>query len=437
MNAYRLKLFFVLIILLFVQGYLFENVLPAILAFCIALYVLYIRSEFKPSVIARRNVDRVLIEGKKAEIKLFVKNLVDKDYIVEVIEELPRGFKWEKPEPFVLGGREEKVVQYYIMPAKGTYKLSGLKLKLSDIRGLYCDVVEVKDEITVEVIPSLDVIREEAKVGENLRLARVYKMALLGLMTTELHSLRRFQIGDDTRYIDWKASARLNELIVKEFLREWEGDFYIVLDASREMRKGIKKAKIDYATTLALQLIYALRDKRVGLIIYDDFGVIEKVVARQNNLESITRVLKISPIASKLLSAKVTAVSFSFSKRSFEFLKRILPTVKGRRSFTTGLLEVINHLPSSAFLIFIADITSHTSELMRVLSNLRENHKILLLTPNPILFYDYSKLSKEELLWWYKRYEEREELVKTFSKIVPTIDLGPSDMLEMIARVVR
>jgi uncharacterized protein (DUF58 family) len=203
------------------------------------------------------------------------------------------------------------------------------------------------------------------------------------------------------------------------------------------MRKGIKKAKIDYATTLALQLIYALRNKRVGLIVYDDFGVVEKVDARQNNLERITRVLKISPIASKLLSAKVTAVSFRSSKKSFEFLRRILPAVKGRRCFTTGLLEMINYLPSSAFLIFIADITSHTSELMRVLSNLRENHKILLLTPNPILFYDYSKLSKEELLWLYKRYEEREGLVKTFSKIVPTIDLGPSDMLEIIARVVR
>jgi len=437
MNAYRLKLFFVLIILLFVQGYLFENVLPAILAFCIALYVLYIRSEFKSSVLAKRNIDRVLIEGKKADIKLFVKNLTDKDYIVEVIEKLPKEFKWEKPELFVLKGGEEKVVQYNIIPAKGTYKLSGLKLKLSDIRGLYCDVIDVRDEITVEVIPSLDVLREQAKVGENLRLARVYKMALLGLMTTELHSLRRFQIGDDTRYIDWKASARLNELIVKEFLREWEGDFYIVLDASREMRKGIKKAKIDYATTLALQLIYALRNKRVGLIVYDDFGVIEKVKASQYNLEKIVRALGITPIVSNLLSAKIPAVGFRFAKRSFDFLKRVLPAIKGKKSFATGLIEAINVLPSSAFLIFIADITSHTSELVRVLLNLKENHKIILLTPNPILFYDYSKLDRETLLWLYRRYLEREELIKTFSKIVPTIDVGPSDMLEMVAKVIK
>ena len=69
---------------------------------------------------------------------------------------------------------------------------------------------------------------------------------------------------------------------------------------------------------------------------------------------------------------------------------------------------------------------------MRVLSELKDKYNILLLTPNPILFYDESRLDKETLLWLYRRYLEREELIKKFSKLVPTLDLGPSDLLSVI-----
>jgi len=55
-------------------------------------------------------------------------------------------------------------------------------------------------------------------------------------------------------------------LIVRYFLKEREGDVYTVLDAGKEMRKGIKNSKMDFVTTLTLQLAYALRNYRAGLI---------------------------------------------------------------------------------------------------------------------------------------------------------------------------
>ncbi len=430
----REEILILLTFLLFVQGYLLENVFPAILAFSIILYLLYLRSEFSPEIEAERRIDNRLVEGVKAKSKLRLRNLTNKKLKITILEDfLPPGFKAEEPS-FVLNEREEKEVEYSIIPVKGVYKIKGPRIRITDLRELYYADFIVDSEVEVEVYPSLDRIKEEAKTEESLKLANTYQKALLGLQTTEIHSLRKFQPGDDIKHVEWKATARLGELIVKDLLRELEGDVYIILDAGREMRKGVRNSKIDYAATLTLQLAYALRKYRVGLIVYDDFGVKCRVEASKSpeQIEKIVRSLKISPVYSDLLGVKLPEISFKLSEESRKFLKKILPVIKGRRGFATGLIEAASSLPSSAFLIFISDITAHTGELIRVLSELKNRHKILLLTPNPILFYDESKLNKETLLWLYKRYLEREELIKKLNRLVPTLDLGPSDLLDVI-----
>ena len=125
-------------------------------------------------------------------------------------------------------------------------------------------------------------------------------------------------------------------------------------------------------------------------------------------------------------------VGIKIKEESRKFIKKILPAIKGRRSYATGLIEAISSLPSTAFLIFISDITANTSELIKILLELRKRYKILLLTPNPILFYDEARLDREKLIWLYERYKEREEVIKKLNGIVRTLDLGPSDLLETI-----
>jgi len=83
-------------------------------------------------------------------------------------------------------------------------------------------------------------------------------------------------------------------------------------------------------------------------------------------------------------------------------------------------------------LIFIVDITTNTSERIKVLLDLRKRHEIILLSPNPILFYDADSQDRETLIWLYERYKEREELIKKLNGIVPTFDLGYSDLLDTI-----
>jgi uncharacterized protein (DUF58 family) len=437
----REEILLLLVLLLFVQGYLFRNVFPALLASMILLYLIYLRVEFSPGVESEREIDRKrkLKDGERVKTKLRVRNLSNSRLKIEVLENLPAGFKADRTSLFLSGG-EEREVEYFITPVRGIFKIKNPGIRAKDLRELYyADFTPGSDsEKEVEVYPNLDKIREESKAGETFKFTEA-SQTLFGLQTLELDSLRAFQPGDEQRHIDWKATTRLGELIVKDFLKETEGDVYIVLDAGKEMRKGIKSSKIDFATTLTLQLAYALRKSRLGLMVYDDYGVKRVEAARTKGTEQVEKIassLKIGTIPANLMAIKLPLPekSLKLKEESRNFIKKILPAIKGRRSSATGLIEAVSSLPSTAFLIFISDITANTSELIKILLELRKGYRILLLTPNPILFYDEARLDRERLIWLYRRYKEREEIIKKLNGIVPTFDLGPSDLLETIKR---
>lgn len=81
----------------------------------------------------------------------------------------------------------------------------------------------------------------------------------------EFSDYRRYQKGDDLRYVDWNIYRRLEKLFLKLFTAEGEMNIYLLLDASRSMAEG-DPPKIDYARWVAAALGYiGLRNlDRVG-----------------------------------------------------------------------------------------------------------------------------------------------------------------------------
>jgi uncharacterized protein (DUF58 family) len=77
----------------------------------------------------------------------------------------------------------------------------------------------------------------------------------------EFADYRRYQRGDDLRYVDWNVYRRLDRLLLKVFTAEEEMNIYLLLDTSRSMAFGGGKAqaapaKIDYAKKVAAAVGY-------------------------------------------------------------------------------------------------------------------------------------------------------------------------------------
>lgn len=71
----------------------------------------------------------------------------------------------------------------------------------------------------------------------------------------EFSDYRKYQRGDDLRYVDWNIYRRLDRLLLKVFTAEEEMNVYLLIDTSRSMAEG-SPAKIDYARKVAAALGY-------------------------------------------------------------------------------------------------------------------------------------------------------------------------------------
>jgi uncharacterized protein (DUF58 family) len=71
----------------------------------------------------------------------------------------------------------------------------------------------------------------------------------------EFSDYRRYQHGDDLRYVDWNIYRRLDRLLLKVFTSEEELNIYLLVDTSQSMAEGTP-VKLDYARKIAAALGY-------------------------------------------------------------------------------------------------------------------------------------------------------------------------------------
>jgi uncharacterized protein (DUF58 family) len=91
-------------------------------------------------------------------------------------------------------------------------------------------------------------------------------------MGTEFAELREYGVGDDTRLIDWKATARRSRPLVRVLEPEREQTLIILLDRGRLMTaqvQGLKRFDWGLNATLSLALAGLHRGDKVGIGVFD------------------------------------------------------------------------------------------------------------------------------------------------------------------------
>jgi uncharacterized protein (DUF58 family) len=89
----------------------------------------------------------------------------------------------------------------------------------------------------------------------------------------EFDSYRKFEDGDNADLIDWRASLRANNLLIKKYIEERNLDVYFLVDVSNSMLFGSgSKLKAEYSAELVAALSHLIISSgdRVGLIMFSD-----------------------------------------------------------------------------------------------------------------------------------------------------------------------
>ena len=74
--------------------------------------------------------------------------------------------------------------------------------------------------------------------------------------SVEFRDFRKYEAGDDFRHVDWSIFARLERLMLRQFVEEEDVRIDILIDQSRSMRFGSPITKFDFARRAAAALAF-------------------------------------------------------------------------------------------------------------------------------------------------------------------------------------
>ena len=214
--------------------------------------------------------ERVL-EGDEvdAELELNAESSVER---LEVLLALPQGVRagdGQNPVSVRLGREEERTLPLQLACERwGTYTLGSLHLRARDRLGLFTWEARVERPHVLRVYPRPERLRAvlaplETQAYTGNEVARVKGDGL------EFADIRPFVVGDRLRSINWRASARRNELVVNERHPERNTDVVVFLDSFAEARTA-DESTLDRAVRAAATVaaLYLERRDRVGLVTF-------------------------------------------------------------------------------------------------------------------------------------------------------------------------
>ena len=170
---------------------------------------------------------------------------------------------------------------YYVSPSeRGDYVFDNLHVRYTTSIGLMTRQITIPSTTPVKVYP--DVLQTK----KHLLLMKDNRVTLMGLRRSkqighgqEFERLRDYVAGDTMRSVDWKATARRGNLVVKEYDVEQSQNMMIMIDLGRTMasrtedaegKLGLSKADLAINASVLLAHVAAQSDDRVGLFCFAD-----------------------------------------------------------------------------------------------------------------------------------------------------------------------
>ncbi len=309
----------------------------------------------------------------------------------------PQLFRLILGENFIstrIGPREIVKFSYVLEPrVRGEYALGPLSIIVKDRLGFNSLERIVPDSVTdILIYPPYEDIKRIEILGSKRSLQLNYglqrsKQKGLG---SEFYGMRKYVFGDQFRLIDWKASARFQQLIVKEYETERDVTVMILVDSSETMAGGaIENTKFEYAIRACMLLTKVALTRRdsVGVFTFSDkknFNFLKPNSGDEYFYQVLDFVARVKPEGKCRIVEAVDFFARRFQKRSLVFIisdlesnpKEISQAIKKLVPFNHTII-IINPF-SPWFEIHEIDLSSTDKALAEAISEEMMEHIVII-----------------------------------------------------------
>ncbi|NAS32882.1 DUF58 domain-containing protein [Flavobacteriaceae bacterium R38] len=269
-----------------------------------------------------RKVPEKFSNGDFNLIKVQLENNYPFAVTLQIVDELPEQFqKRDFNITKTLKSKEKSEITYQLRPTeRGEYHFGSLNIYTSSVLGLAARRFRYNSNAMVPTYPSFIQLRkfELLSISNNLQEYGVKKIRRIG-HTMEFEQIKEYVSGDDIRTLNWKATAKRNQLMVNQFQDERAQSVYSVIDKGRVMKMPFNGLSLlDYAinSSLIISSVVLRKQDKAGV-----FSFSKKV---NNMVVAQRRSVQMQMILEALYNVKTDFYESDYS-RLYAEIKRNIP----------------------------------------------------------------------------------------------------------------
>ncbi|WP_424198189.1 DUF58 domain-containing protein [Algibacter sp.] len=245
------------------------SILILVLLFILDFLIVFLG---KNKIEAKRILPDKFSNGDKNQIKLEINNNYLLTIHLEIIDEIPeqfqvRDFKIKES----IASRKTRFIQYDLRPTeRGEYYFGNLNIYASSVLNIVAKRFTFENGAMVPTYPSFKQLKkfELLNINQNSLEYGLKKVRRLG-HSMEFEQIKDYVLGDDLRTINWKATAKKNQLMVNQFQDEKSQPVYSIIDKGRIMKMPFDGLSLlDYAinATLVISNVVLKKHDKAGML---------------------------------------------------------------------------------------------------------------------------------------------------------------------------
>ncbi|RYJ41845.1 DUF58 domain-containing protein [Flavobacterium beibuense] len=245
---------------------------------------------------ASRNTPEKFSNGDENPVTVSITSGYTFPVSAKVIDEIPLQFQIRNFEiKRNLSTGKEDIFEYSLRPVeRGEYHFGKLNVFVTSPLKLACRRFSFDEGQMVPTYPSFIQLRKYDLMAFSNTLMQygLKKIRRIG-HTMEFEQIKEYVSGDDIRTINWKATAKKNQLMVNQFQDEKSQNVYMVIDKGRVMKMPFEGLSLlDYAinATLVLSNVILKKQDKAGMFTFSK--KVENRVASERRNSQMQKIME-------------------------------------------------------------------------------------------------------------------------------------------------
>ncbi|GAE29696.1 cell division protein DivIC [Halalkalibacter hemicellulosilyticusJCM 9152] len=291
-----------------------------------------------------RQLDGELERGIAYQGKVVITNRSHYSVTVRIIDDLPQSFVRPFPIELQADSKSASSISYEtVAPVRGKYLVKKLYIRYKSVYGLWEKQMAQVIEDEVKVIPDLTDTRHFLENAQKFLLHEGKDIRKRRSDVGEFAQIRNYVVGDDPRKINWRQTAKLQELMTNEYEPEHGKHVTLLIDCGRMMGAELKKGnRLERSLEAAITVAAASLQKGDQVAVLAFSSQVKVFVPPAKGMAHLQTILQ------AIYDVKVDGVESNYAD-----VLRYLETVQKKRSLLLLFSDVRTFLHEESALVYL------------------------------------------------------------------------------------